>query len=119
VIVISEPYCQERIFHMATALPQSTLHSSENPHSSRILIGGLIAGLVGIAVGGILAEGGHYVGERDCPRVELCAPADRLWLPDGSENGPANPPGKSGTGLVVTAPSTLTPTTASMLLTDK
>ena len=34
---------------MATALPQSTLRSSDNSHSSRILIGGLVAG--GIAVG--------------------------------------------------------------------
>jgi hypothetical protein len=95
----------------ATTLPQLTQHSSDNQHSLRIFIGvGLVVG--GIALVGILAEGGHYVGERNCqPRVELCAPADKLWLPDESEKNPSNPLG--GLRIAATASSsTITPTNA-------
>lgn len=97
---------------MATTLPQSTLHSSDNHLSSRIFIGvGVVAG--GIALGGVLVEGGHYVGERDCqPRVELCAPTDKLWLPDGSEKDPSSPLGKLRAVTIATSTSTITPTNA-------
>ena len=103
---------------MATKLPQSTLHSSGKPQSSPIFVGGLVVS--SIALGGILAEGGHYVGERNCPpRVELCAPNNGPWLPEGSEHEPANPLGRLGTGLVVAVASTLSPTSAPMPLTAK
>ena len=93
---------------MATTLLQSTLHGSDNQFLSRIFIGvGFATGI--IALGGILLEGGHYVGERNCqPRVELCAPADTLWLPDGSEKDPSNPLG--GRIAATAASSTKTPT---------
>jgi hypothetical protein len=109
----------KRIFHMATTLPVSTLRSSDNHLSSRIFIGGLVAG--GIALGGILAEGGHYAGERDCqPRVEWCNQADRLWLPDEpAQKDPSNPIGKLRTSTIATSTSTLTPTNAVVPATSK
>ncbi len=95
---------------MQTTLPQSTLQSSDNYLTSRIFIGaGVIAG--GMAIGGVLVEGGHYVGERDCqPRVELCAPTDKLWLPDGSEKDPSSPLGNLRAVTIATSTSAITPT---------
>jgi hypothetical protein len=108
----------EKDFNMATTLPGSTLRSSDNHLPSRILIGvGVIVG--GIALGGILAEGGHYVGERDCqPRVEWCNQADKLRPPDEpAQKDPSDPIGKLRTSTIATSTSTLTPTNAVVVAT--
>jgi hypothetical protein len=104
-------------FNMATTLSQSTLHSSDNRFPSRIFIG--VVG--GITFGGILAVGGHYIGERDCqPRVEWCNQADKLWLPDEpAQKDSSNPLGTRRTITIATSTSTLTPTNAIVPATSK
>lgn len=73
-----------------TALPP--LHNNSNfPHPARIFVGiGIIVS--GIAVAGVLAEGGHYGGRIPCPpRFTMCSAPDLTWLPHGSEKEPSSP----------------------------
>ncbi len=97
---------------MATTLSQSTLHSSNDHLPTRTLVVvGLFAG--GLAIGGIVTEGGHYVDERDCqPRFELCAPKVSFFLPDEPGKDPSGPRGGLRITTIATLSSTVTPTGA-------